>query len=94
MMKTFLNMGENARYQSMKECIYDQIIPVGQPGTVGTPKTGFADLSADPQKRAYFIGTPVPMKDSPTQLLVELDGNFAAGNGGQLQIYSYVTTTI
>ena len=94
--KTFLNMGENARYQSMKECVYDQLKPVGTPGTEGTGalKSGFATLSNDPQKLAYFIGTPVPMKDSPTQLLVELEGNFAAGDGGQLQIYSYITSTI
>ena len=93
--KTFLNMGENARYQSMKECVYDQLIPVGTVGTEGTVEAGFADLDTNPQKLAYFIGTPVPMKDSPTQLLVELQGNFnAGGGGGQLQIYSYITSTI
>ena len=93
--KTFLNMGENARYQSMKECVYDQKIPVGTVGTEGTVQAGFADLDTNPQKLAYFIGTPVPMKDSPTQLLVELEGNFnAGGGGGQLQIYSYITSTI
>ena len=98
--KTFLNMGENARYQSMKECVYDQLIPVGTVGTEGTVEAGFADLNTNPQKLAYFIGTPVPMKDSPTQLLVELQGNFSGGTGGdaipggQLQIYSYITSTI
>lgn len=89
--KTFLNIGVNARYQSLKESVYDQLIPTGTPGTDGAGK-GFAVAGNDPLKNAFLLCTPMPMKDQPSQLLVEMSGNFVGG--GSLQIYSYVTSLI
>lgn len=89
--KTFLNMGPNGRYESMMESVYDQLIPVGQPGDAGTGQ-GWSAPGLDPRKPVFLIGTPVPMKQDTSQLLIELNGNFTGG--ASLQIYSYVVDTI
>ena len=97
--KTFLNMGQNARYQSMLEAVFDQKIPVDQLGSVGAvgddPTTflqGWADEASNPQKNAFVLGVPIPMSQSPSQLLLELDGNFT--DGAAINIYSYVMTSV
>lgn len=97
--KTFLNMGQNARYQSMLEAVFDQKIPVDQLGSVGaggddaaTLLQGWANETSNPQKNAFVLGVPIPMSQSPSQLLLELDGFFE--NGAAINIYSYVMTSI
>lgn len=90
-MKTFLNIGENARYQSLKESVYDQIIPVGQLGNASGGQ-GFNGTNKDPLKACFLLCCPIPMKEMPSQLLLELGGNF--NGGANLQIYSYVTSNI
>jgi len=90
--KTFLNMGVNGRYESLKECVYDQIIPTGREGDAGSQGKGFVLRKDDPLKPAFFLATPVPLKDTPSQILLEMDGTFP--DGAALQIYSYVTDLI
>lgn len=98
--KTFLNMGQNARYQSMLEAVFDQIIPVDQPGNLVLPANpvaanmgqGWSDVQTNPQKNAFVLGVPIPMSQEPSQLLLELDGNFVGG--AAINIYSYVMTSI
>ena len=90
--KTFLNMGVNGRYESLKECVYDQFIPTGTDGDAGSGGKGFVLRKDDPLKPAFFIATPVPLKETPSQILLEMDGNFP--DGAALQIYSYVTDLI
>ena len=98
--KTFLNMGQNARYQSMLEAVFDQIIPVDQPGNDVAPADpvaanmgqGWTDVQTNPQKNAFVLGVPIPMSQEPSQLLLELDGNFVGG--AAINIYSYVMTSI
>lgn len=98
--KTFLNMGQNARYQSMLEAVFDQKIPVDQLGSVFAAGTyneenllqGWANETSNPQKNAFVLGVPIPMSQSPSQLLLELDGTF--NNGASINIYSYVMTSI
>ena len=92
-------MGQNARYQSMLEAVFDQKIPVDQLGSVGAvgddPTTflqGWADEASNPQKNAFVLGVPIPMSQSPSQLLLELDGNFT--DGAAINIYSYVMTSV
>lgn len=90
--KTFLNMGVNGRYESLKECVYDQIIPTGTDGDAGSQGKGFVLRKDDPLKPAFFLATPVPLKETPSQILLEMDGSFP--DGASLQIYSYVTELI
>ena len=98
--KTFLNMGQNARYQSMLEAVFDQIIPVDQPGNDVAPADpvaanmgqGWTYVLTNPQKNAFVLGVPIPMSQEPSQLLLELDGNFVGG--ATINIYSYVMTSI
>ena len=98
--KTFLNMGQNARYQSMLEAVFDQIIPVDQLGSVFAAGAyneanllqGWANETSNPQKNAFVLGVPIPMSQSPSQLLLELDGTFVGG--AAINIYSYVMTSI
>lgn len=98
--KTFLNMGQNARYQSMLEAVFDQIIPVDQPGNDVAPADpfpanggqGWTNVETNPQKNAFVLGVPIPMSQDPSQLLLELDGTFAGG--AAINIYSYVMTSV
>jgi len=95
--KTFLNMGSNARYQSMTESIFDQKIPVDQPGDDGTAliglgKPGWTAADKDPQKSAFVIGVPIPLKNESSQLLLELNGVFT--DGASINIYSYVQVVV
>ena len=95
--KTFLNMGPNARYQSMTESVFDQKVPVDQPGDDGTAlvglgKPGWSSPGADPEKSAFVLGVPIPLKSDPSQLLLELNGNFV--NGASINIYSYVQAVV
>jgi len=96
--KTFLNMGQNARYQSMLEAVFDQLIPVDQIGNsrAGDAATtlgqGWTNEASNPQKGAFVLGVPIPMSQEPSQLLLELDGNFVGG--AAINIYSYVMTSI
>ena len=98
--KTFLNMGQNARYQSMLEAVFDQLIPVDQPGNLVAPadpvpangSQGWTNMQTNPQKNAFVLGVPIPMSQSPSQLLLELDGTFAGG--AAINIYSYVMTSV
>jgi len=96
--KTFLNMGQNARYQSMLEAVFDQLIPVDQLGNsrAGDAATtlgqGWTNEASNPQKGAFVLGVPIPMSQDPSQLLLELDGNFVGG--AAINIYSYVMTSI
>ena len=83
----------------MLEAVFDQKIPVDQLGSVGTvgddPATllqGWANEATNPQKNAFVLGVPIPMSQSPSQLLLELDGFF--DGGAAINIYSYVMTTI
>ena len=89
---TFMNMGK--RYSSLQECVYDQVVDVNTPPSVsGGGVAGYPTLAACPRKRCYMLALPIPMKDSQTALNVELNGVFTGGNG-QLQIYSYVTSSL
>ena len=98
--KTFLNMGQNARYQSMLEAVFDQLIPVDQPGNLVAPADpalantgqGWTNVQTNPQKNAFVLGVPIPMSQDPSQLLLELDGTFAGG--AAINIYSYVMTSV
>ena len=98
--KTFLNMGQNARYQSMLEAVFDQIIPVDQPGNLVAPADpalantgqGWTNVETNPQKSAFVLGVPIPMSQDPSQLLLELDGDFT--DGAAINIYSYVMTSV
>ena len=96
--KTFLNMGQNARYQSMLEAVFDQLIPVDQLGNSNAGDAaaslgqGWTDEESNPQKGAFVLGVPIPMSQEPSQLLLELDGNFVGG--AAINIYSYVMTSI
>lgn len=89
--KTFLNMGPNARYQSMREGVWSQVIPVGRAGDQ-QGGAGFSNSNLNPRQSAFVIGTPIPMKSEPSQLLLELNGTFT--NGAQINIYSYVMATV
>lgn len=89
--KTFLNIGKNARYQSLKEGVYDQLLPVGLGGNQLDGK-GFDDATLSPLKRAFLLCTPIPQKSEPSQLLLEMGGTFPGG--ANLQIYSYITSGI
>lgn len=89
---TFMNMGK--RYSSLQECVYDQVVDVNAPPTVSAAGVvGYQTLAACPRKRCYMLALPIPLKDSQTALNVELNGKFTGGNG-QLQIYSYVTSSL
>ena len=88
---TFMNMG--MRYSSLQECVYDQVIDVNEPPTTAAGVTGYTTLALCPRKRCYMLALPIPLKDSQTALNVELNGVFTGGNG-QLQIYSYVTSSL
>ena len=98
--KTFLNMGQNARYQSMLEAVFDQRIPVDQPGNLIAPADpvpagggqGWTNVLTNPQKSAFVLGVPIPMSQDPSQLLLELDGTFE--DGAAINIYSYVMTSV
>jgi len=95
--KTFLNMGPNARYQSMTESVFDQKIPVDQPGDAGTAigdlgQPGWSTSAADPEKSAFLIGVPIPLKADSSQLLLELNGSFT--DGASINIYSYVQVVV
>jgi hypothetical protein len=93
--KTFLNMGVQGRYQSMLEGVFSQTIPVGQPGDVtigGAGTAGFSAQALDPKQSAFMIGTPIPMKQEPSQLLLELEGTF--NGGASIHIWSYVMSVV
>ena len=93
-------MGQNARYQSMLEAVFDQIIPVDQPGNLVAPADpalantgqGWTNVETNPQKSAFVLGVPIPMSQDPSQLLLELDGDFT--DGAAINIYSYVMTSV
>ena len=90
--KTLMNAG--IEYESLKESIYSQTIPIGLKPNGGAPyNLDWGTMAANPAKPVYMIGLPIPLSQDSTQLLVELNGDFAAGTG-QLQIYSLVTSTI
>jgi len=95
--KSFLNIGQNARYQSMTESVFDQKIPVDADGDAGTAigdlgQPGWSTAGADPQKSAFLIGCPIPLKGDTSQLLLELNGNFI--DGASINIYSYVQAVV
>ena len=93
-------MGQNARYQSMLEAVFDQRIPVDQPGNLIAPADpvpagggqGWTNVLTNPQKSAFVLGVPIPMSQDPSQLLLELDGTFE--DGAAINIYSYVMTSV
>ena len=89
---TMMNMG--VRYSSLNESVFDQIVPVNTaPAVGGGGAVGYLSLASCPRKRAFMLALPIPMKESQTQLNVELEGSFPAGSG-QLEIYSLVASVI
>ena len=89
--KTFLNMGPTARYESMLESVFDQLVPVDEPGTAGSGQ-GWTEKTQAPRKSAFLLGVPIPTSQESSQLLLELDGIFTGG--ASINIYSYVTTSV
>ena len=97
--KTFLNMGQNARYESMLEGVFDQLIPVDQPGDLSAlagaaadAQQGWSTKALSPKKSAFVLGVPIPMSQEPSQLLLELEGLF--NDGASINIYSYVMASV
>ena len=97
--KTFLNMGQNARYESMLEGVFDQLVPVDQPGDLSAlaaagvdAQQGWSTKALSPKKSAFVLGVPIPMSQEPSQLLLELEGAFTGG--AAINIYSYVMTSV
>jgi len=89
---TMMNM--NQRYSSLNETVFDQIVPVNTaPAVGGSGAVGYLSLASCPRKRAFMLALPIPMKESQTQLNVELEGSFPNGSG-QLEIYSMVASVI
>jgi len=91
--KTLMNAG--IEYESIKESIYSQKIPIGQPPDgIGAENLGWSNMNLTPAQPVYFISLPIPLSKETTQLLVELNGQWVAAGTGQLQIFSQVTSTI
>lgn len=81
----------------MTESVFDQKIPVDQPGDAGTAigdlgQPGWSTSAADPEKSAFLIGVPIPLKADSSQLLLELNGSFT--DGASINIYSYVQVVV
>jgi len=91
--KTLMNAG--IEYESIKESIYKQKIPIGAtPDGNGAENLTWSDMNLAPAQPVYFISLPIPLSKETTQLLVELNGQWIAAGTGQLQIFSQVTSTI
>ena len=88
-------MNSGIEYESIKESIYSQKIPIGAtPDGNGAENLTWSNMNLAPAQPVYFIALPIPLSKETTQLLVELNGHWVAAGTGQLQIFSQVTSTI
>lgn len=78
-------------YESMREVLYDTLIPVGRGADV--PPTGWTLFRNNPAKKCYVIGLAIDGEKEPVRLGVELDGNWVEG-GGVLQLFSFREASI
>jgi hypothetical protein len=86
--KTFMNQGQ--RFHSLREAVYDQIVPISDPRPVsGAGVIGWENIADCPLKRCYMLALPIPISNDQTQLTIELNGTFPA-NAGRVHIYSEV----
>lgn len=90
--KTFQNQG--LRYHSLLEAVASQTIPysTGRPSAGGV--VGLVDLRDDPEKRVFMLALPIPLKNSQTQLTIELNAFYDGANAGQIFIYSEVQSAV
>ena len=86
--KTFMNQGE--RYHSLLECVNSQIIPP----TRTVVSNNIRNLNADPEARCYMLALPIPVKNTQTQLTIELDAWYENANTGSILIYSEIQSVV
>ncbi len=87
-------MNSGIRYHSLRESVFDQIIPasIDIPVT-GTGDYGWTNLTDAPEKACYMLALPIPVSNTPTQITIELEGSFP-GNFGELYIFSEIRSVL
>lgn len=89
--RTFLNQGQ--RFHSLKEAVFDQVVPESTARAESAGVVGWANLSENPEKRCYMLSLPIPTSNTQTQLTIELNGQFVT-DAGRVLIYSEVQSII
>ena len=90
--KTFMNQGQ--RFHSLKEAVYDQVVPISEDRPVSAGGVvGWENIADCPEKRCYMLSLPIPISNEQTQLTIELNGVFPPNNG-RVHIYSEVRSVV
>tara|TARA_R110000822_G_scaffold37678_1_gene105321 strand:+ start:211 stop:1941 length:1731 start_codon:yes stop_codon:yes gene_type:complete len=89
--ETMMNSGRP--FISLNESVFDQSIPLSTDVMVTNGVYGWERMESTPMKACYMICLPIPTSNLPTQLTIELNGQFY-DSSGQMSIYSEVTSVI